>query len=257
MTLGEKLKQARLEAGLSQRQLCGNHMTRNMLSQLENGSARPSMATLEYLARQLGKPISWFLEEASLSNPALEEARAALAKGDLSGLRRSLDDAREMTEESRLLEFLWHLQAGETAYRQQRLPYARELLGKALEMEGLYITAPLRYRCRVLLTLAGDTAPLEADEEALLARAALASTPERQLEILAACDHTNTNPWRFAAAQALFAARRYREAFDLYRQLPLNRRICQCLEDCCRELGEYKGAYEYARRLREMEDLHG
>ena len=46
MTLGEKIRQARLEAGLSQRQLCGDTVTRNMLSQIENGSARPSMDTL-------------------------------------------------------------------------------------------------------------------------------------------------------------------------------------------------------------------
>ena len=35
MTLGEKIRQARLEAGLSQRQLCGGEVTRNMLSQIE------------------------------------------------------------------------------------------------------------------------------------------------------------------------------------------------------------------------------
>ena len=43
MELGEKLRQARMEAGLSQRQLCGDVITRNMLSQIENGAARPSM----------------------------------------------------------------------------------------------------------------------------------------------------------------------------------------------------------------------
>ena len=50
MELGEKIKQARLEAGLSQRQLCGDTVTRNMLSQIENGSARPSMDTLRFFA---------------------------------------------------------------------------------------------------------------------------------------------------------------------------------------------------------------
>ena len=49
MDLGEKLKKVRLEAGLSQRQVCGERITRNMLSQIENGSARPSMDTLRYL----------------------------------------------------------------------------------------------------------------------------------------------------------------------------------------------------------------
>ncbi|WP_353959843.1 helix-turn-helix domain-containing protein, partial [Klebsiella pneumoniae] len=59
MALGELLKQARLEKGLSQRQLCGEEITRNMLSQIENGSAKPSMATLSYLAGRLGKPVSY------------------------------------------------------------------------------------------------------------------------------------------------------------------------------------------------------
>ena len=46
MTIGEKIRLARQEAGLSQRQLCGQQVTRNMLSQIENGSARPSVDTL-------------------------------------------------------------------------------------------------------------------------------------------------------------------------------------------------------------------
>jgi len=75
MELGEKLKTARQEAGLSQRQLCGDVITRNMLSQIEHGTARPSMETLRYLASRLGKPLSWFLEEdtAVSSNQALME----------------------------------------------------------------------------------------------------------------------------------------------------------------------------------------
>ena len=63
MELGEKLKQARLDAGLSQRQLCGDTITRNMLSQIENGTANPSVATLQVLANRLGKPITYFREE--------------------------------------------------------------------------------------------------------------------------------------------------------------------------------------------------
>ena len=69
MELGERLRQARLEAGLSQRQLCGETITRNMLSQIENGSARPSMDTLRMLAVRLDKPISYFLEEQAVTSP--------------------------------------------------------------------------------------------------------------------------------------------------------------------------------------------
>ena len=69
MELGQRLKAARLELGLSQRQLCGDVITRNMLSQIENGAARPSMDTLRYLAGELGKPLSFFLEEDAVTSP--------------------------------------------------------------------------------------------------------------------------------------------------------------------------------------------
>ena len=83
MELGKKLRSARLEAGLSQRQLCGNVITRNMLSQIENGSANPSMATLQYLSGQLGKPVSYFLQEETVLSPnpdTLQKARQAYSQ---------------------------------------------------------------------------------------------------------------------------------------------------------------------------------
>ena len=59
MELGKRLQQARLEAGLSQKQLCGDRITRNMLSQIEHGTAKPSMTTLQYLAERLGKSVGY------------------------------------------------------------------------------------------------------------------------------------------------------------------------------------------------------
>lgn len=93
MTLGQRLKQARLESGLSQRQLCGDVITRNMLSQIENGTARPSMDTLLYLAGQLHKPVSYFLEEVSVSpnQAVLLQARQAFTQGLFSEALAALD----------------------------------------------------------------------------------------------------------------------------------------------------------------------
>ena len=84
MELGAKLRQARLELGLSQRQLCGDVITRNMLSQIENGSARPSMDTLTYLAGRLNRPVSYFLEETafvSSNTSCIANARQAYIEG--------------------------------------------------------------------------------------------------------------------------------------------------------------------------------
>ena len=61
MTLGEKLRRTRQERGLTQKQLAGERITRNMLSQIENDLAQPSMRTLEYLADALGVEPGWLM----------------------------------------------------------------------------------------------------------------------------------------------------------------------------------------------------
>lgn len=90
MELGEKLRQARLEAGLSQRQLCGDTITRNMLSQIESGKASPSMNTLRFLAAQLGKSVGYFLEEQETLSPNVECLAAARRFYAEKDYRRSL-----------------------------------------------------------------------------------------------------------------------------------------------------------------------
>lgn len=93
MELGEKLRLARLEAGLTQRQLCGEVITRNMLSQIESGKAGPSVATLQYLARKLGKPVSFFLEEDTAVSPnisLMQQARQAYGARDCEAVLRLL-----------------------------------------------------------------------------------------------------------------------------------------------------------------------
>lgn len=61
MTIGEKIKHYRLKQGLTQSQLAGNFITRNMLSQIENGTANPSLATIEYLTKKLSLPQGFLL----------------------------------------------------------------------------------------------------------------------------------------------------------------------------------------------------
>ena len=88
MNLGQKIRIAREAAGLSQRQLCGDTITRNMLSRIEHGTVRPSMQTLSFLAGQLGKPVSFFLDEETVTSPNLEgmaAARKLFAAEDYTG----------------------------------------------------------------------------------------------------------------------------------------------------------------------------
>ena len=53
MDMGQRFRRARREAGLTQAQLCQGVVSRNMLSQIEGGTAKPSLSTLEILAERL------------------------------------------------------------------------------------------------------------------------------------------------------------------------------------------------------------
>lgn len=257
MRLGSKIKEARVEAGLSQRALCGEQITRNMLSQIENGSAKPSVKTLEYLAGKLGKPMSYFLEEQAVTFPnqqPIADARIALALGDLEGLRVALDRFQEpdpvFLEERQLLEYFWSVRRARQAMEEGQIPYAVKLLYRALELDGVYITGELRYRCRVLLGLAGENIALECDEEALLVRAMQAQDPMRKAEILAAAEGKSGAKWNELQAEALFALGQYAQAADCYLLAPQNPETYNRLEVCYRELGNYQKAYEYACKQR-------
>lgn len=57
----ERVRQARVGAGLSLGQLAGTDVSRTFIFQIERGQARPSPAVLEMIARRTGKPIKYFL----------------------------------------------------------------------------------------------------------------------------------------------------------------------------------------------------
>ena len=157
MTLGEKIKQARLEAGLSQRQLCGEEITRNMLSQIENGSARPSMATLSYFASRLGKTVSYFLEEDAVLSPnqdVMASARAAVLAGNGQEAADILKDYKTpdptFDEEYRLIYRLSTLQQASDVLAKGQSAYAAQLLEEMNSWEEGYCAEHLE-RQRLLL----------------------------------------------------------------------------------------------------------
>src|SRR3954466_15571315 len=78
--IGQRLRQARLAAGLTQQALAGDRYTKAYISALENGIAKPSMAALNYLAPRLGRTASDILSDPSRAWARME-ADLALAAG--------------------------------------------------------------------------------------------------------------------------------------------------------------------------------
>ena len=61
MNIGERIKSIRTSKCITQKQLVGDHITRNMLSRIENGVAIPSIPTIIYLAERLNVPVGFLL----------------------------------------------------------------------------------------------------------------------------------------------------------------------------------------------------
>ena len=254
MTIGEKLRQARLEMGLSQRALCGDVITRNMLSQIENGSARPSMDTLIFLAGQLSRPVSFFLEEnATLSGNTLcmQAARQAYWEGRLADARECLKNYQGpdalLDDEYGLLNILLLLDKAEASL--DRPVYAKQLLEEAALQKTCYLTPELEQR-RLLLLAQVSAEPIELpmDDLPLLVRAKIAlekGDGMRCIALLNACEDQSTTDWRYLRAEAAFLMEDYALASEYY---PKN---CYAkLETCYRNLEDFKKAYEYACKQR-------
>lgn len=109
MTLGQKIRQARIERGLTQKQLVGDHITRNMLSKIENDSATPSVRTLEYLAKKLALSAGYFMEDSCYSDgtspDGLDDMRKAYKEGRYLDCIKLLEDSKTAgtTDEGYLL----------------------------------------------------------------------------------------------------------------------------------------------------------
>ncbi len=63
MDIGKKIKKLRTDKLMTQSELTGGEITRNMLSRIENGAALPSIGTIVYLASKLGVPAGYLLSE--------------------------------------------------------------------------------------------------------------------------------------------------------------------------------------------------
>lgn len=259
MTLGEKLRAARLEAGLSQRRLCEDIITRNMLSQIENGAASPSMATLTALASRLGKSVGWFLgEESRTGNSAvMARARERYDRQDYREALAALEDYREpdgdFDRERALLLALTLLALAEEALDQGRAGLAREYLTRAEpQIHTGYCREALNGQRLLLLARLGEPVAeaLPSLDEILLLKAGEAlkrEAPARAQGLLAAVE-TRDARWQLlrgrccltlqdwqGAAQALSLA----EGAFPEEAVPL-------LEEAYRQMGDYRRAYEYA-----------
>ena len=114
-TLGERIRVARHERGLSQSALAGEELTKGFISQVESGLVRPSLRSLQILATRLGKPLDYFLGDETLASTKRVTfhrlaAQAAAERGEWAVVRAEVASALphggEPRERAKLMSLL-------------------------------------------------------------------------------------------------------------------------------------------------------
>src|SRR3989442_7116692 len=172
--LGDRLREARLAAGISQAQLGAPYFTRAHVSAIELGKIRPAMRSLEHLARKLGKPASYFLDDAESERSRKERE---LEIGSVAGLLTFAGAPEALRRAERLLD------ADELSVRETcRL---RLYAGSALNLlhRGRDATAALAGAQRLARELR-DEPPARAAQDQLRGATRLAGGPRNARPIL-------------------------------------------------------------------------
>ena len=290
MNIGERIRELRISKLMTQADLAGDRITRNMLSCIENGSANPSLSTIVYIAGRLGVPAGFLLAEQGdemayrkMSN--LSNIKKAYTTGDVQSCRSlCLSGCPEPDDEISLLlancdmgiavdEFWSGKVRSSCRFFDEALSYAEKTIYStdAIEAE---IRVYFRFMERISHTLYSDLL----DEEKILTVKSN-TILSQYLDALDAFDSADTSvaqqlieQFADSSENSFFKAhlqnklliadgnyKQAQKALQLLLQdsnLPLNKielyTVLEDLEICCRENEDYKNAYRFASEKVEL-----
>lgn len=290
MDIGQKIRELRVAKLMTQAELAGSQITRNMLSSIENGSAMPSLSTVLYIAGRLNVPAGFLLAEEGdeavyRKMNSFSNIKRAYMAGDLRGCRNLCVSAcPKADDEISLLLANCDLGIAEEEFRDGRLRSACRFFDEALSYaeKTMYSTAQIkavarvyfRYMERISPTLYSDyleegtadfvwNSPFSAYVDALeaLDRGDLQgaehylATQEEQDSFF--FDHVRIRCMmeRGAYPEAKEALQSLLQAENPLRAVELYEALCE-LEVACRETEDFQGAYRYANeKLQSLEQL--
>ena len=290
MNVGKKIRSLRVSKLMTQSELAGTHITRNMLSYIENGSAQPSLSTLVYLAGRLNVPVGFLLAEEGdeilyEKMNGLANVKQAFRQGDYAGCRALCRSSfAEPDDEIKLMLAECDVEIAVEQFWQGRLRYACQMFDEALRyasetvyrMPHITATAEVYFRFmeRISPTLYSENLDTPDDP------APLPDTPFcAYVNALDALENGNAQPAKdygtkfekqsffgqHLQIRVFMTQESYKAAKDALQSLlraeePLNEVglylvLCD-LETCCRETEDFKGAYQYTNeKVQVLEQL--
>ena len=270
MTLGEKIKKAREKAGLTQRTLAGDKITRNMLSSIESGNANPSMDTLKYLAEELRLPIEYLISDDDELFFYEKKQKIGRIKQLLSTKRykdciKEAEGLEECDDEIAYILTECYSRLGRELFLNGSLQSAESALKSALHYSGqtIYNTEALCNTAPMYLAICKNLqAPLlEFDGYAF--EEAARKTADYEFFRYMSLDHTysynNTTYAEHLSAKQMIKSRNYTAALSILKDISENKKYSEYnafvmfgiytdMENCYKQLFDFENAYRYSSK---------
>lgn len=271
MQLGERIRARRCELGLTQAALCGEEITRNMLSQIEQGKATPSLKTLFYLAEHLGVPVVYFFcaegEEFFYRKQTCFPRLSSLFRGGAYAecLRVFEKELGVCDDELGLMMAICAFECGKKAWHNGAMESAVGYFQSALDYTGetAYPTDSIRAGCALMMPIGLNVqAPLlEFNEPGYIDHLRAAGCLDVYCYLAEREDYVFANNFYAEHLQArrLMKEGRCTEALSCLCRIEEQKgsdgitafllfRVYTDMEVCYRENGDYEAAYRYASK---------
>ena len=272
MTVGEKIRLRRKELGLTQREVAGEKMTRNLICRIERGDCLPSLDTLRSIAAALSVPVAYLVSEKDdfaecAVNEALPDLRRAYAAGRYADCLTLIGriPTEGIADEVAYLAAAASLGLAERSMREGNLKKIPEYVDgvRAYSEKTVLPTDWMLARAELCRAIAKspESPRWEVKRDEYLSRAEKAIGYNSYLYLTEeegiACDREAVKLHR--EARDLVAKRRYREALTILLALEEKKstgeldpyflyRVYSDTETCYRELGDFEMAYRYSSK---------
>lgn len=274
MLLGEKIKAARRDKRITQSQLAGDKLTRNMISRIESGSANPSLDTIRYLAQRLDIPVPYLLSEDDdlffyKKKEKLPMIYAAYASGDYAYCIEKIDSLSELDNELAYIHAFALFEQGKHNLKRGALrsaikdfERAEESIGKTV-LDTTHFFGILKMYKSIAANIQAPLLEFNQEEYAVGAYAAFDYDLYRYLIQDYEYDFRNECIGCHASAKKLIRERKYTDA--VAKLIEASEKmvdegynsfiafgIYTDLEQCYKQLLDFENAYRYASKRMSM-----
>lgn len=270
MTIGEKIKAARKEKGMTQSSLCAEKITRNMLSEIECGKATPSLDTLKHIATGLDVDVAYLLSDDDSplyyrKKTAIKRIKALLLEKKYKEAIEIISTLGEPDDELAYILSLAHFELGRAYVSGGSLESAAKHLASAIECskKTFYDTERIRHLSLLYSAIAKNVkAPLlELDVKAFERNIKKDFEYDLFKYISASENHPYNNPLyaKHTEARRLMKNRKYKDALACLREIEEKKTrdnfnayailtVYSDMEACFKELADFENAYKYASK---------